>query len=180
VARGDEETLVLRSNPARRLLFLAIAVLLIVGFVLGFDWGEGFSGTNVGGSIFYFLLVVVSLGVASWRQETVFARREKVVRFRKHLLLMRLQDDEVPLSSITAVILQTVRLIKGREDHVRDFQRGGVFSQMMQRRNTFFRLFLETEKGKLLVEDSSDPGDLSELGTSISQFLGITYRTEEI
>jgi hypothetical protein len=50
----------------------------------------------------------------------------------------------------------------------------------MQRRNTFFRLFLESERGKLLLEDSADPADLQELGTSISQYLNIPYRTEEI
>jgi len=180
VARGDEDTFVLRSNPARRLLFLAVAVLLLGGFILGFDWQEGLSGTNIGGTIFYFILVLVSLGVASWQQETVFSRRDKLVRFRKQLLLKRLQDDELPFSQVTGVVFQTVRLIKGRADHVRDLQRSGVFSQMMQRRNTFFRLFLETDKGKLLLEDSSDPGDLSDMGTSVSQFLGVSFKTEEI
>lgn len=180
VARGSEDNFVLRSNPARRILFLAIAVLLLVGFILGFDWSQGFSGERVGGTIFYFILILVSLTVASWTQETAFLRKERVVRFRKHLLFFRLQDDTVPIEDVKAVILQTVRLIKGRVDSPREMQRGGMFSQVMQRRNTFFRLFLETTRGKLLMEDSADAGDLSELGTSISQFLNIPYRTEEI
>lgn len=180
IARGDQEVFVLRSNPARRLLFLGIAVLLLVGFVLGFDWERGFSAEAVGGTIFYFVLVFVSLLVASWNQETIFSRRDGEVRFRKRLLLMRLQEDRVPLADITGVLVQTVRLIKGRVDHDRDFQRGGVFSQIVQRRNTFFRLFLETDRGKLLIEDSADVRDLSNLATSISEFLGVQYRTEDI
>ncbi|MFP4483771.1 MAG: hypothetical protein ACLFO1_02845 [Spirochaetaceae bacterium] len=180
VAAGDRDVFVLRSNPARRLLFLGIAALLGVGFVLGFDWSDGFSGESIGGTIFYFVLVVVSLLVASWNQETIFSRPDGTVLFRKRLLLAKIQEDQISLEDITGVLLQTVRLIKGRVDHDRDLQRSGVFSQLVQRRNTFFRLFLETDRGKLLIEDSADVRDLSNLATSISRFLGVQYRTEDV
>jgi len=180
VAGGDEDAFVLRSNPGRRILFLIIAILLFVGFILGFDWSQGMSGQGIGGTIFYFILIAVSLIVASWKQETIFSRKTGTVRFRKQLLLFTLQDDSLPLSEVKAVILQTVRLIKDRVDHARDFQRGGVFSQIMQRRNTFFRLFLESDRGKLLLEDSSDAAGLEDLGTNVSKYLNVPYRTEDI
>jgi hypothetical protein len=179
VTRPADEQLAVQSNLARRLLFGSLALLLVVSFIVGVDWDDDFVGGMVAGTIFYFVITAICLGVAGWNSVVLFDRAEGEARFIKRLFGVQLSRSALALSNVRAVVIQGIRFLKESEQP-RSGLFGSRFRGQMERRNTYYKLQLEGEEKLHLVEDSTDLGDLEAAGKAIADFLGITYRREEL
>jgi hypothetical protein len=171
-----ESRLVVRSNLGRRVLFGIIGVVLLVSFFVG---SAGGGEPMIGGTIFYFVITLISVAVAGWNSQVTFDRDAGDAVFSKSIFGIRLREDSVALASVTTVILQSLQFLK-QSEQPQPTMLNSRFRGYMSRRNTYYRLFLETADEKLLIEDSSELEDLDRSANLIAAFLNVTYRREEI
>ncbi len=179
ITRLDENRLALQSSVTRRALFGGIALVLIVSFLVGMDWDEGIADGMVAGTIFYFVITAICLAVAGWSTTLVLDRDAGEARFIRTLFGLRLRGSSLRLSNVDAVVIRGIRFLKEGER-----PGSGEFStriqSYMERRNVYYKLHLETAGQLHLVEDSTDVSDLEAVAQSMAEFLGVTYRREEL
>ena len=178
-SRPDEQRLVIQSNVARRLLFGAIAAVLLLSFVVSSDWSSAGEDGMVAGTIFYFAITAICLAVAGWNSMMLLDRSRGEADFVRKLFGIRLASSSMPLSSITAVVIQGARLLLEHEKP-RATMLGTRLRGQVERRNVYYKLMLETAEKMHFVEDSTDLSDLESVATSMAEFLGVSYRREEI
>jgi hypothetical protein len=178
-SRPREDLLILRSNIGRRLGFAAIAVLLVVALFVGVDWGEDFGRQSVGGTIFYLLLTLTTLGVAAWGRSVHLDKAAGEVHQVRTLVGIEVHRTTTAASSVKAVVIQGMRFLKEAEQ-----PRPGLlntrFRNYVDRRNSYYKLFLERDDDRIFLEDSTDLSDLDGAAEQISGFMGITLRREDI
>ncbi len=178
-SRPDEHRLLVQSNVARRLLFGGIAAILLISFFVSSDWGTVQEDGMVGGTIFYFVITAICLVVAGWNSMMMLDRSRGEADFIRKLFGIRLASSSMTLSSITAVVIQGAKLLREQEK-----PRSSMLSTRLrghvERRNVYYKLMLETAEKLHFVEDSTDLSDLESVATSMAEFLGVSYRHEEI
>ncbi len=179
VTRVDDRRLVVQSSVGRRLLFGGIALLLLVSFLVGMDWEEGIEEGMVVGTIFYVSITAVCAAVAGWNAQLILDRNDSKAHLVRRLFGVPLRHAELPLERISAVLIRSIRFLRESEK-----PRGGLFPNRMhdymERRNTYYKLHLETDERPYLVEDSSDLADLEAAAHAIAAFLDVVYRREEV
>ena len=160
----------------RRILFAAIGAMLLISFVIGSSTP---SEPMIGGTIFYFVITGISLVVAAWNSVTTLDRETGILTFQKRFAGIAVRSESTQLGSITGVVLQIVQFMKESEQP-QPTMLNTRYRSYMNRRNTYYRLYLETGDEKFLIEDSSDSEDLDRVGETVADFLGLTYRRIEI
>ncbi len=176
LSQVSESELVIQSSRFRRILFGSIGTILLVSFFIGSSTP---SEPMIGGTIFYFVITGVSLMVAAWNSITRLDRESDTVCFEKRIAGVLFRTRDLPLSSVSEIVLQSVRLLKESEQP----QPGLLntrYRGYISRRNTYFRLYIETASEKILIEDSSDVEDLDRVGETVATFAGVTFRRVEI
>ena len=179
LTRPDEHRLVIQSNTARRVLFGSIAALLIVSFLVSTDWDGQLADGMIAGTIFYFAVVLVCLGVAGWNSRLVLDHEDEQAHFIRRFFGITLGHGTLAHSQIHAVVIQGLKFLRENEQP----QSGLIssrFRSYMERRNVYYKLHLETEQKLHFVEDSTDIADLESAAQQMADFLGVTYRREEI
>ena len=179
ISQRDEKRLAVQSNIARRILFGAIGLLLLLSFVLSVDWQEDFEDGMIAGTIFYFAVTAVCLAVAGWNSVLLLDRADGRAHFMRKLFGIRLTHATLELSRVKAIVIQSIRFLRESEQ-----PRTGFFSgrlrQQVERRNVYHKLYLEGEEKLHFVEDSTDAADLEAAGKTMADFLGISYRHDEL
>ncbi|MFW5741896.1 MAG: hypothetical protein ACOC2D_01360, partial [Spirochaetota bacterium] len=99
--------------------------------------------------------------------------------FIRKLFGIRFASSSMTLSSITAVVIQGAKLLRD-QDKPRSAMLGSRLSGQVERRNVYYKLMLETAEKLHFVEDSTDLSDLESAAASMAEFLGVSYRHEEI
>lgn len=176
----SEDVLVMKTNPARRLLFAALALLLFVAFLAGFDSASDLSGGRIGGTIFYAVLFLICVVVAVWETRFLFDADDRRFRFERRLLGFQVKGGEQVLEEGSAVVVQQVRLIRESEQPERKTIFSGRFRNYASRRNSIGKLVLETPEHTHFLDDSSNVSELEEIGRGIAEFLSVPYRKEDI
>jgi len=179
VSLRDEDCLAVQSNVGRRILFGGIALLLFVSFIVGVDLERDFADGMVAGTIFNFSITAVCTVVAGWNSIVLFDRSRGRVEFIRKLFGIRLGSSSLELGEIRAVVLRGLRFLRESEQ-----PQPGMLNQRfrgyVERRNVYYKLHLETAETFHFVEDSTDLTDLEAAAQGIADFLGVTYRREEI
>ncbi|MFW5689239.1 MAG: hypothetical protein ACOC1U_06690 [Spirochaetota bacterium] len=179
VRQPDESSLAVQSNTGRRLLFGGIGVLLIVSFLVSADWSGEIADGMVAGTIFYFGITAICLAVAGWNSMVVLDGRDRSAHFIRRIFGITIGHSTLDLSAVRAVVIQGLRFLRESEQ-----PQGGLGSSRlrnyMERRNAYYKLFLETDEKLHFVEDSTDVSDLEAAGHAMADFLGVSYRREEI
>ena len=179
ISHPSESRLVLRNNPGRRVLFGFIGGLLLVAFFLSVDWQTDFEGGMVAGTIFYFVLTAICVGVAVWSSSILFDSENDEINFTKSIFGIEIRRDRVGASAVQAVTIQGVRFLKDSERP----QPGLLntrFRNYVERRNNYYKLYLDLGERLQFVEDSTDLTDLDAIATEMARFLQVTLRREEI
>jgi len=179
LSRPSESRLVLRSNPGRRVLFGIIGGLLLVALFLSVDWQADFEGSMVAGTIFYFVLTATCVGVAAWGSSILFDSENDEISFTKSILGIEVRRECIGASAVQAVTIEGVRFLKDSERP----QPGLLntrFRNYVERRNNYYKLFLDLGERRQFVEDSTDLTDLDAAATEIARFLQVSLRREEI
>ncbi|MFW5744757.1 MAG: hypothetical protein ACOCWX_02330, partial [Spirochaetota bacterium] len=99
--------------------------------------------------------------------------------FIRKLFGIRFASSSMTLSAITAVVIQGARLLREQEKP-RSTMLSSRLRGHVERRNAYYKLMLETAEKLHFVEDSTDLSDLESVATSMAEFLGVSYRHEEI
>ncbi|TVR60089.1 MAG: DUF1109 domain-containing protein [Spirochaetaceae bacterium] len=174
--KDSSGSLTLKTSPRRRVLFLGLAILLFVAFLVGIDPDRGVPREQLGGTVFYFAVLLVCFGVSGWDTRVVFRRGDSVER-RTRFVGIPLRASVVAASDVCAVVLQSVVLSKKRDLPRRD---GGLFTGSMSRGVEIAKLVVETRDRSLFLEDSRSSGELSMIGTRIAEHLGVPFRTDTV
>lgn len=179
VTHSGERELIVQLNGRQRVLFGLIAALLIAGFAFGVDFERDFGEDFSAGMIIYFALVVICLSVAGFNSLVTLDTQRHEARFSKRLFGFGLQSKVISLASVRSVLLQSIEFLRGKEMP----QQGPMtsrFRDYMQRRNVYFKLYLETDEKRHFVEDSTDSSELESAASAMSQFLSIPLVREEL
>jgi hypothetical protein len=151
----------------------------VIAFATSIDFQSDFERSALAGTIFYGFITLICLSVAAWGSAVRFDGAEKLIRFERRFAGIRVGSEETPAASVRAVILQGVKFLKDSEQP----QPGLLntrFRSYVARRNVYYKLYLEFEEKRRILEDSTDIADLEAAGTRIAQFLGVDYRREEL
>jgi hypothetical protein len=179
VAQPSEARIVLRSNPTRRILFGIVGALLIVAFVIGVDWQEDFQSGSVAGSIIYFFLTATCVGVAAWGNSVHFDNDRGTVAFVKSVFGIEVRKEQMPASEVDAVTIQGIQFLKESERPQAGLL-NSRFRAYLDKRNTYYKLFLDFGEKRRFVEDSTELADLEGAATAISRHLDVSYKREDI
>ncbi len=179
VSQTPDRRLVVELSGRRRLLFGFISLLLIIAFFVSVDFERDFGEDFSAGIIIYFALVAVCVAVAGWNSLVVLDGTRHEARFSKRLFGLALHESVVSLTTVRSVLLQSVQFLRGREMP----QPGAMTNRLrnyMERRNVYFKLYIETDEKRHFVEDSTDTSELELAADSMSQFLGVPLLREEL
>jgi hypothetical protein len=179
LSQPSDDRLVIQSNAARRILFGSIAAVLLLSFAVSSDWGaEGVDGL-VAGTIFYFVVTAICLGVAGWNSVVAFDRSDGQAHFTRRLFGIPLVSSAVALSAVISVVVQGVKLLRDEEK-----PRATVLSNRLrghvESRNVYYKLMLESTEKMHFLEDSTDLADLETAARRLAEFLGVSYRYEAL
>jgi hypothetical protein len=171
--------MMLRSSPGRRVMFGVIGAVLLVSFFLSVDWQTDFGGGSIGGTLFFFALTAICLAVAAWGSSIHFDATEKAVTFTKTLAGIQVRRDRIETKTVRAVTVEGLKFLKDSER-----PQPGIlntrFRSYVDRRNNYYKLYLDLGERRQFLEDSTDLSDLDAAAHEISQFLQVTLRREEI
>jgi hypothetical protein len=171
--------MVLRSNPGRRVLFGVIGVLLSVSFFLSVDWQTDFGRGSLLGTAFFVGLTVICLAAAAWGSSVLFDSTGNEVSFTKTIAGITVRQDRIDAGAVHAVTVEGLRFLKESERS----QPGLLntrFRNYVDRRNNYYKLYLDLGESRRFIEDSTDLSDLDAAANEISQFLRVTLRREQI
>lgn len=166
----DDSTVMIHLSRGRRIMFLVVATLLVVAFIVGVDFSTSFSGAELGGTIFYIFLTLTTIFSAGWDSRTVFAKGEEKVFRQKTVFGIAVASMDLPLGSVKALVCHGVKLLEGY----------GRRPRFMERRAQLYKLLLETDEAVLPIEDSTTREDLDRVGSAVAEFLGLPYRYEQM
>ena len=169
-----------RSNPTRRVLFGVVAILLVLAVVIGADWDNDFGRDHLVGNIFFFLLTGAAAVIAGWSSSMIVDVGERnTIRFAGTLFGIPIRVDTMDPRTVKAVVLQGVKLLRESET-----PRVGLGSPRLAgylaRRTTYYKLYLETNEARRLVEDSTDLSELDAIGVAVARLLDVEYRKEDV
>lgn len=179
VTQTAERELVVQLSGRRRILFGLIAALLITAFLFSVDFQRDFGEGLSAGSVIYFGLVVICAAVAGFNSLVTLDTARHEARFSKRLFGINLQGSSVSLTAVRGVLLQSVQFLRGRE-MPQPGPMSSRFRSYMERRNVYYKLYIETDEKRHFVEDSTDSGELEEAATAMSQFLSVPLMREEL
>ena len=171
--------LVLRTNPASRVVFGVIGAFLVVAFFVSYDFQAGFEQGMIAGTVFYTVLTLTCVFVAGRGTSVAFDSEAGEVAFVSSLFGFVTGREAQPTTDIRRVVVQGIRFLKESEQ-----PRPGLvnnrFRGYIARRNVYYKLFLEFEESRRLLEDSTDLSDLEAAGSRIAAFLTVDYHHEEL
>jgi len=179
VSQPDDDTIVVQSSVGRRVLFGAIALLLLVAFVMGVDWESDFADGMVAGTVFFFSITAICIAVAGWNSMVVLNRSRGSAEFIRKLFGIRLGFSSLELALVTAVVVRGLRFLRESELPQQGFL-GPRTRGLAGRRNVYYKLHLETAERLYFVEDSTELTELESAGQGIADFLGVAYRQEDL
>lgn len=177
VAQPDDDTLIVRSNPTRRGLFGAIALLLVFATIVGFDSSVDLRPPRLAGTILFAVLIATTAGVALWDERVVIARSAGQVLFRTSIAGIPLKLEEKPLATLTGVILVRVELMKGG-DGAGPAALGRGLGSYVERRGTYHRLILDFGRERRTLENGTNHEELAAIGGAIGAFCGLVLQLE--
>jgi hypothetical protein len=174
-----DHELTIQLNGRRRLLFGLIAALLIAAFAFSVDFERDFGEDFSAGTVVYFALVVICLAVAGFNSLVTLDTKRHEASFSKRIFGLTLHNNVISLATVRGVLLQSVQFLRRKEMP----QQGPMTSRLrgyMERRNVYFKLYLETDEKRHFVEDSTDSSELESAATTMSQFLSVPLLREEL
>ena len=179
VSHRSDDVLAVQISIVRRLIFGAIAVLLLASFVVSVDFEQDFQSNLIAGLIFYFSITAVCVGIAGWNSVKLLDRRQREIRYESRLFGIPLKRKILSEVTVEAVTVQTVKLIRESEK-----PREGMFGRplrgYLEKRGSYHKLYLDTAERRLILEDSTEITDLQQIGQGLAEFYRVAYKVEEV
>ena len=176
----SKSILLLRTNLFRRFVFGGIALLLLVTLFVSIQVPEDFQAGRLAGTIIYLCIVIAVSAVALYSKDYVFNAVKKQLELWRHVLMLDLQSPEyISFERIKGVTLLKVKLIAEESLKRKDGSKS-LLGNVMEKRKVLYKLHLDLEDKRLLLEEGTYPEELVEIGETIADFLGLSFREEDI
>ena len=174
----NDNLLLLTSSSSRRIIFFFLFAAFAGAMIVGFDPAVDLAGSRLFGTVGYVVVLIILLGVVAWSRTTTFDRQEgRMTTVRSIFGVVVGYGDELELNAVTAVMLQKVQLIKGRD---LPLQRSSRLSGLVAPRSQLWRLFLVAGDTRIKLNEGSYHEELEHEAATIAGFLGVVRRLEEI
>jgi hypothetical protein len=171
----SESLLVLKHAPGRRIIFFILFLLLLGGAIAGMDAGRDFRGGRIVGTLLYFGITISTLVISTWGKTVAFDRQNGKVVFTSALFLVSVSISSLSLEAVKGIVLESVSLMKSDSAPL-----GRRFSQFMENRSTIYRLYIETDEKRILLEDGTHFQEFEETARGIAGFLQVPLKTREL
>ncbi|MFP4644977.1 MAG: hypothetical protein ACLFM0_11535 [Spirochaetales bacterium] len=183
VKRVSADTMLVQISPVRRWFYGIVAGLLVFGmFSAGIQpvIDAGFHA----GTVFYSIVVLISLGAAGWNVRMTFDRHKGVVSTVRRFFGVSLSRRTFRYPDLKRFYLRRIVLFRGfrgqaggERPNIAGIGRGGL----SPRRKELGRLYLVPEQEKPeLIEESSDLSELWAVAEQLSEFTGLNVESEEV
>ena len=178
IKESGKDSLIVEMGGRRRLLYLVIFILLCITVFLSIDPAYDFSSSRIGGTIFTFLLILVSLSV------TIVVRSVKIDKLNNSVekrigvpfnLYVKVTKSYVLGSSPLFIMkslspVQPTSRLKGTS--------GTSRIETMSKMRSKSSLRIETEEDSVLICDGISKEEINTVATYLSQYLGIQVKSE--
>jgi hypothetical protein len=151
----------------------------LVAFIVSVDWQVDFTRQLLVGSIFYFTITAICVGVAAWNHVRIVSKAHSKIDIERRIAGLVVSRETIDNLDVESVTLQSVRLLKESEKP-RDRMMSRPLRRYMDRRATYYKLYLDTTEKRHLLDDSSDLTDLDTIGQGLADFFSVAYRREEV
>ena len=177
IIKKSEDVILLVPSRTRRIMFFFLFLLLVATMVLGMDRDIDFSGPRLLRTVGYAAVLLVLLGAAGWSSITSFDRGEGSVEAVTGIFGLAVRRRRlVRIDEIAAVVLQTVIVL----NEAPPGGRSGVFGTLFEPRSKLIRLYLETDSGRIRLDEDGSADQLEATGIYFAQFLGVDFSREEL
>ncbi len=183
VNRVSPDCLRIQISPLRRAFYGVISAVLLAGLFSGGVEPLFAAGLHPG-TVFYLVVVAIALGAAGWNVQTVLDRHAGVVTRIKRLFGVVLSRRDHRFPDLTGMLVRRIVLFRGsrtspanQRPNLVGFGRGGIG----MRRRELGRLYLESDEARPeLIEESTDLAELWVVAEQMSEFTGLSVRSEEV
>lgn len=173
----SEDLILLAPSRTRRIMFFFLFLLLTATMVFGMDFAVDLSGPQLLRTVGYAAVLLVLLGAAGWSTTTSFDRGEGSVEAVTGIFGFAVRRSLlVRIDEIAAVVLQTIIVL----NEAPPGGRSGVFGTLFEPRSKLIRLYLETDNGRIRIDEDGSADQLEASGIYFAQFLGVEFRREEL
>ena len=183
VKRASADTLMVQISPVRRWFYGIVAGLLVFGmFSAGIQpvIDAGFHA----GTVFYSIVVLISLGAAGWNVRMTFDRHKGVVSRVRRFFGIPFSKRTFRYPDLRRFYLRKIVLFRGsghRAGGARPNMAGIGKGGLSPQRRELGRLYLVPEEEKPeLIEESSDLSELWTVAEQLSEFTGVSVESEEV
>ncbi|MBN1686759.1 MAG: hypothetical protein JW852_08900 [Spirochaetales bacterium] len=178
IIRKSEDLVLLVPSPTRRIMFFLLFLLLAATMALAIDPRTDFSGPRLLRTAGYSAVLLVLLGAAGWSSVTSLDRGAGSVETMTSVFGVTVKRQQLSrMADIEAVVLQKVVLLG--EGSPRG-GRSGVFGTLFEPQSELYKLYMETENGRLRLDEGGGIDQLEKIGSYFAEFLGVDFSREEI
>ena len=179
VKKGPDR-LVMSTSPARTAFYLVLFILFLVTFVLNFDPVKHLEGRELYRTLFFLLILLTLLLIAVLSRVFDFDKKKGLVSVRTGILgIVYFPAAKcLPIKELTGIVLRQITL-HGHSDE-RQTKITRLYRDTLRIRSSLYKLILENEEKNLLLEQSTSPDDLEDVGKKIAELLEIPFRTQDV
>lgn len=163
--------------PARRIMFIILFLMLGGAMVAGFNPETDLAGTRLLKTIGFAAVLLVLLGAGGWSGVTGFDRGAGTVETISSLFGVTVRRKILArVGEIHRIVLQKVVLLQSAPPGGRQ----GVFGNLFEPRSELIRLFLETDNGRIHLDEGGNTDVLEQTGVFFAEFLNVPFSSEEL
>jgi hypothetical protein len=164
-----DRSLVLSTQPFRRVIFAGISLILVIAFLVSVDYERDFSSENLFGTVFYFLLAGGSAVIAGWDEKTMFCRERESIVFYRRIFGVSFLIRCIPFDEVTAVLFihDAPEQSAGSEYAAGDPKKKVFHSG----ESGMYYAYIETVGERVLLEQAPERKEIEEIADLIAQFL---------
>jgi hypothetical protein len=181
IRRISQDRMILETRPSSRFLYLGVFSILLTSMLLSMDPGGDFTGGRIAGTIVFFLLLLLSLGLALYSWRMTADGGEGWVEIRVTLAYLPLSVRRFPTTQVDRVVLKRAVLLRGRNPKGEKTPAGSLrwIASPGSTRHELGTLYLEVEGKPIRLDSSTEAPLLSRTGNDLAEFLGIPYAEVE-
>ena len=178
IIESGKDSLIIEKGGRSRLLYLIIFILLSTTVFLSLDPAYDFSSSRIGGTIFTFVLILISLAVTLIVRSVKIDKSNGIVETQVGLPF-RLYSKSLKtyaLSVKSQIIVKSISYNYADSNRSRKLGIGG--SGLLKKRRSKVTLCIETSEDTVIICDGSSKEEIHSTGVYISKYFGFPLRNE--
>ena len=181
IRRTSPDRLILETRLGNRLLYLALFLILLTSMLLSIDPGGDFTGGRIAGTVIFFLLLLLTLGLALYSWRMTADRGEGRLEIRLSLAFLPFSVRDLSMAQVDRVVLKRAVLLRGRGAAGERSSAGSMrwITSPGSTRHELGTLYLEVEGKPIRLDTSTESPLLGKTGNALAEFLDVPYAEVE-